>query len=404
MIGDIWAAARAALERVPADPPAAEALIRRARNLRGRRYLIGALSTGLVAAGVVLPLSLLTPLSEERERPSRPAAPRTSYEASGERLPLRSVPASWRIRVDNSDLVSIAAPKEWFFSDQPAGDGYTPRPVLAVGTWGFPTPWPHERCGVDSALLAIPPDGVLVWFDEVNSASLSKDFGPTPERFRLEEMWLSNNCGRTAHEAYSLEFIQAGRPFVAYVAIGDSVPDALRSDAENVLGSFRVDDPPYPPEPAGPVIEVAAGTAFGEAWTLSAYRAKSAPWEGNICYRIGGLGSACDDPDALSPSTGDPLGGIAISGETGPDGNRAVVHGIVSKGVAGVTLTLDDGRVFSVATLKSKAFPVAFYVIPFEGKAEQVISIEALDAEGKVLAELNPLEERRAAEERAIGG
>lgn len=55
--------------------------------------------------------------------------------------------------------------------------------------------------------------------------------------------------------------------------------------------------------------------------------------------------------------------------------------------MAGITMTLDDGRVLTSETLKSKALPVVFYAIPFEGSAEQMVSIEALDVKGNVLEE-----------------
>jgi hypothetical protein len=242
---------------------------------------------------------------------------------------------------------------------------------------------------VDRALLVLPSDGALVWIDEVNSASLSKDFGPTPQRFRLEEMWPGIDCGTTVQQAYSLGFVQAGRAFLGNVAVGDTVPAGLLLDMEQVLASFRVDDPSFPPQPTGPLVEVASGTAFGAPWTLSAYRTD---YGGKkvVCYRISGGGGACLGPKDPAPEIGRYFQGVSASfKEENGVRSETYVYGVVWKGVRGVTLILDDGRVLTSETLRSKEFPVAFYVIPYEGSAE-VVSIEALDADGKVLDQHTP--------------
>lgn len=148
-------------------------------------------------------------------------------------------------------------------------------------------------------------------------------------------------------------------------------------------GSAELPTETFPPAPAGLVTEVGSGTAFGGKWTLSAYEVEEGEYKGDICYSITGVieASGCSDPTA-----GDDSSVHAFVQTYHPYPDRPVMHGVVGKKVAGVTLTLDDGRVLSTQTLRSKALPVAFFLIPFQGNT-QVAAIESLDAEGKVLDE-----------------
>jgi hypothetical protein len=155
----------------------------------------------------------------------------------------------------------------------------------------------------------------------------------------------------------------------------------VTEESGSVLPELPVE--PFPPAPAGSVTEIGSGTAFGGKWTLSAYEVEEGEYKGDICYSITGVfeASGCSDSTAGADSS------VHVVGHTfHPDPDRPVVHGVAGKNVAGITLTLDDGRVLSTETLKSKSFPVAFFVIPFEGDT-RVAAIEVLDADGKVLEE-----------------
>jgi hypothetical protein len=143
---------------------------------------------------------------------------------------------------------------------------------------------------------------------------------------------------------------------------------------------------PFPPTPSEPVTIVGSGTAFGERWTLSAY------WSGHgeertLCLRLTGAGEGCGGPTGAAPDPDTSFHAMYRSFSEGARlASKSFAYGVVSKSVMGVTAILDDGRVLSVETLRSKEFPVAFYVIPFKGRT-QVAGYEALDAGGKVLDE-----------------
>ena len=155
----------------------------------------------------------------------------------------------------------------------------------------------------------------------------------------------------------------------------------VTEESGSVLPELPVET--FPPAPAGLVTEVGSGTAFGGKWTLSAYQVEEGENKGDICYSITGVieASGCSDPTA-----GDDSSVHAFVQTYHPYPDRPVMHGVVGKKVAGITLTLDDGRVLSTQTLRSKTLPVAFFLIPFQGNT-QVAAIEGLDAEGKVLDE-----------------
>jgi hypothetical protein len=141
---------------------------------------------------------------------------------------------------------------------------------------------------------------------------------------------------------------------------------------------------PYAPELAEAIVEVAKGTAFGQPWTLSAY------WSGpgterSLCLQLTGAGGGCGAPTGTGPYPDSTFHARYGSFSTAPS-STSFTYGVVSKDVRGVTAILDDGRVLSVETIRTKKFPVSFYVIAFQGET-QVAGVEALDAEGKVLDE-----------------
>lgn len=151
-------------------------------------------------------------------------------------------------------------------------------------------------------------------------------------------------------------------------------------------GSAELPAELFPPEPTGEVVEVAKGTAFGQPWTLSAY------WSGHgservLCLELTGAGGGCGAPTGAAPDPDSSFYATyrSFSEGAGPP-STSFAYGVVSKDVRGVTVSLDDGRVLSVETIRSKEFPVAFYVVAFKGQT-QVAGTEALDADGTVLDE-----------------
>jgi hypothetical protein len=69
-------------------------------------------------------------------------------------------------------------------------------------------------------------------------------------------------------------------------------------------------------------------------------------------------GSGCADPKAAAPEVGSYFQSFNYSGKGGfgfP--SETFAYGVVWRGVAGITMTLDDGRVLTSETLKSKALP-----------------------------------------------
>lgn len=179
--------------------------------------------------------------------------------------------------------------------------------------------------------------------------------------------------------------IRPGSPIETPPVTEESATPMQTPPVTEESGSLLPESPAelFPPTPAGPVTVVGSGTAFGGKWTLSAYQVEEGEYKGDICYSITGVfeASGCSGPTAGTDSS------VHVVGHTfDPDPDRPVVHGVVGKNVGGITLMLDDGRVLSTETLKSKSFPVSFFVIPYEGDT-RVAAIEVLDADGKVLDE-----------------
>jgi hypothetical protein len=167
--------------------------------------------------------------------------------------------------------------------------------------------------------------------------------------------------------------------------VTDEAAVPAQTPVTEVAGSPLPESPavPVPPTPAEQGTVVGSGTAFGGQWTLSAYIAKEGEDEGSVCYSITGVieATGCSDPAAGGDSS------VHLTGQTyHPYPDRPVVHGVVGKSVAGITLSLDDGRVLTTETLKHKAFPVAFFVVPLK-EGSQVAVYETLDAGGEVLDE-----------------
>lgn len=151
-------------------------------------------------------------------------------------------------------------------------------------------------------------------------------------------------------------------------------------------GSAELPAELFPPEPTGEVVEVGKGTAFGQPWTLSAYWAGHGS-ERSLCLQLTGAGGGCGAPTGTGPYPDSTFYSTyrSFSEGAGPP-SPSFAYGVVSKDIRGVTVSLDDGRVLSVETLRSKEFPVAFYVIVFKGQT-QVAGIEALGADGEVVDE-----------------
>jgi hypothetical protein len=383
---DLWGAARAALKRIPANPPGVNGLTRRARTLRARRYAVAGLALLVAGAGVFFPLRLLSRLGEPPENGR--IGPGASSNTPAIHEEQRSYRPDWFAHVDTGDRVRIEAPRDWVYRKDPTVSGAQPKILFVLGSWNVPAHWESAACGYDSVLSFLPEDGVLIWLEEVrSSASASKDLLESP--IRLNDLVPGQSACVPQQSVGRLEFRFDGRNFLISVAFGKLSTDSLRATVDEVLSSFRtrIEEEPFPPEPTGPVIEVATGTAFGGTWTLSAYRTKL-QGESVVCYQILGSGSGCADPKLVAPEAGSYFQSVNYSGTSGLGiPSETFAYGVVWKGVAGITLTLDDGRVLSSETLRSKAFPLAFYVIPFEGRSEQVVSIEALDAKGNVLEE-----------------
>jgi hypothetical protein len=160
----------------------------------------------------------------------------------------------------------------------------------------------------------------------------------------------------------------------------------LKAQKHESLGKSRLDEMIPGPGPTAAAVGAAqAFLATMVALLVATGRVRNPdrPWLPHVCYSITGVieASGCSDPTAGDDSS------VLLVGHTyHPYPDRPVVHGVVGKSVAGITLTLDDGRVLTTETLKSKALPVAFFVVPLK-KDSQVAVYEALNPDGKVLDE-----------------
>lgn len=386
---DLWRAASTALERVPAQPPGVNALTRRARTLRTRRYAVAGLALFVVGAGVFFPLRVLSRLGERPETDG--IGPRESSSTPPLVQESHSYRPDWFAHVDTEDRVRIESPRDWIYRNDPT-IAHEPKVLFGLGSWNVPSYWEGEPCGYDGVLRFLPDNGALIWLQEIrSSASLSKDLLRLEGPPRLRDLSPSRSGCVPQQQVEGLGFRLDDRSFSVSVAFGEGSPESLRATVDEVLASFRtrIEEEPFPPEPNGPVIEVASGTAFGGTWSLSAYRAEY-QGESIVCYRILGAGSGCAPPGAAGPEVGSYFQSVNYSGKEGQGvPSETFAYGVVWKGVAVITITLDDGRVLSSETLRMKAFPLAFYVLPFEGSADDVLSIEALDAKGNVLQKSN---------------
>jgi hypothetical protein len=124
--------------------------------------------------------------------------------------------------------------------------------------------------------------------------------------------------------------------------------------------------------------EVGQGTVSGQTWALVAYEGDS-----GLCVDLqvgAGTSSVCgfDVPGQRDL-------GLSESSQRGV--SRTAIHGVVSKGVSALQVTLDDGEQIDVDIIQSPAgFNVNFFAAFLPPDAEAVV--EARDSQGSLLETL----------------
>jgi hypothetical protein len=193
----------------------------------------------VLAAGILVPLTVLAPGGTDQQRPATPPAtgprPATTRPAA-----LPTPRPGWVWHRDRADRLAIQTPAAWHLSPGTGVGLVQPMPLFIVGTGQLPA---GGDCAPTRAIKALPPDGMLFWVIEY--ARAGQDFNPYEFPPRLDRLDLgpaaSKECiGEPSHQ---LLFRQADRFLQVEVLFGPAAPRSLRAAVVASLESLR-------PEPA----------------------------------------------------------------------------------------------------------------------------------------------------------
>jgi hypothetical protein len=196
---------------------------RRGARMPDVRTLGTAVAAVILAAGLAVPLIVVSALRDDRS--GRP----------GQSLP--STPAHER-HVDIDDGLAITIPHAWTFHQDPT-EPIEPKNVFGVGSWAFPG---GGDCAPTAAQDHLPKDGVLFWLIEFTGDQPASDFPPRPERFELDRQTLGvYECSTVP--SYVIRFREAVRFFQVHVAFGPDASDSLEPEVLGALDSLEVTAP-----------------------------------------------------------------------------------------------------------------------------------------------------------------
>jgi hypothetical protein len=236
---------RAALTLIEAPAADLDRVVVRVRQRRTRRLAAAvAVAAVVLAAGVALPMTFLTPEDRGRQLPTKPTpAP------AGRPQPTTTQPAAlptpqpgWVWHRDATDGAAIQTPAAWHFSPDPGLSLAQPMPLFIAGTGPLVA---GGECAPTGAIKALPRDGALFWMIEY--AGPGQDFNPYEFRPRPARLSLGPPSGPKeciGERTHQLLFRQAGRFFQVEVLFGPAAPSSLQTAVAASLESFR-------PEPAG---------------------------------------------------------------------------------------------------------------------------------------------------------
>ena len=233
----------AALALIEAPAADLDRVVVRVRQRRTRRLAAAlAVAAVVLAAGVVLPLTVPTPEDRGRQLPTKPTPAPAGQPATTRPAALPKPRPGWVWRRDTTDRAAIQTPAAWHFSPDPGLSLAQPMPLFIAGTGRLTA---GGECAPTGAIKALPRNGALFWMIEY--AGPGQDFNPyefppRPDRLNLGPLVGPKECiGERTHQ---LLFRQAGRFFQVEVLFGPAAPSSLRAAVVASLESLR-------PEPAG---------------------------------------------------------------------------------------------------------------------------------------------------------
>src|SRR5690348_10242518 len=146
---------------------------------------------------------------------------------------------SWR--TFHHDHISIRYPRAWYATSARLTPVTGPAELLAVASYRLPSgDQGADGCEPKQALAHLPPTGVFIYAldygDLQGTTGALRAFPPRPRHFILPRIFSSGCLG----PSYLFRFREAGRFFQVYVVLGTHATPSTRSNALQVLDSFRL--------------------------------------------------------------------------------------------------------------------------------------------------------------------
>jgi hypothetical protein len=147
---------------------------------------------------------------------------------------------TWAVRSNERLGVAIQVPPCWSLVWNPLRDG-TVGDILVAGSWRFPK---LPECGT------IPPGQALLSVSEVvplidyTQEQFERGYPPRPRRFEttvLRSLGVRKGCDQP--KAQLFHFGEADRFLYAWAMFGRDLPTGVRTKAEAVLSTVRVNQP-----------------------------------------------------------------------------------------------------------------------------------------------------------------
>ena len=158
--------------------------------------------------------------------PSNPIAPSPT--------PPTLLPAThtdWPLQTSRAFKVSLRVPPDWSIRWNPIRDG-TLGDILNVGSWHFSPSLPECR--------RIPSGQALIGLSEQSGGS-EAGFPAIPRRFETKHLRRLEVRVGCSQKAQLFRFTAAGRQLYAWMMFGSDLPTGVRTKAEGVLSTLRVE-------------------------------------------------------------------------------------------------------------------------------------------------------------------
>lgn len=141
--------------------------------------------------------------------------------------------SGWPLRTSRPFRVSLRVPPNWIIRWNPIRDG-TLGDILNVGSWRFSPNLPECR--------HIPPGQALISLS-AGIGGNEAGFGTRPRRFETTHLRRRQVREGCSQKAQLFRFTDAGRHLYAWMMFGSDLPTGVRTKAEAVLSTLRVEPP-----------------------------------------------------------------------------------------------------------------------------------------------------------------